>query len=231
MCWRRCGRCGSLACFISAHTRRKSRARGVQGPRLGLAAWPTPPRVPCPPPPACAPCSCAPRASAPRLTSRSRAGSRWGCWRSWLAGSRPAAGWPTAGARRAPAAASAHPTASCRLHPHRCLSLASFPDHANTETKLKQTHQPQDPFCYGAYSFVPPGGKKAFFDWLGYPGVAAGLSSQLALLPARASWGLLLLRLAPVPPPPLRWCMLCWRSIARQAHLAWLATLPAEAGM
>lgn len=28
----------------------------------------------------------------------------------------------------------------------------------------------QDPYCYGAYSFVPPGGKKAYYDWMGHPG-------------------------------------------------------------
>lgn len=28
----------------------------------------------------------------------------------------------------------------------------------------------QDRFSYGAYSYVPPDGKKAYYDWLGHPG-------------------------------------------------------------
>ncbi len=28
----------------------------------------------------------------------------------------------------------------------------------------------QDPFCYGAYSYVPPNGRKVYYDWLSHPG-------------------------------------------------------------
>jgi len=28
----------------------------------------------------------------------------------------------------------------------------------------------QDPYSFGAYSYVPPNGKKAYYDCLGHPG-------------------------------------------------------------
>lgn len=33
-----------------------------------------------------------------------------------------------------------------------------------------RTAVPQDPYCYGAYSFVPPHGRKAYYEWMSYPG-------------------------------------------------------------
>lgn len=34
----------------------------------------------------------------------------------------------------------------------------------------------QDPYSFGAYSYVPPNGKKSYYDCLGHPG---GLSAEL----------------------------------------------------
>ncbi|EFN52584.1 hypothetical protein CHLNCDRAFT_138597 [Chlorella variabilis] len=31
------------------------------------------------------------------------------------------------------------------------------------------TRWQQDPYCYGAYSFVPPHGRKAYYEWMSYP--------------------------------------------------------------
>lgn len=47
---------------------------------------------------------------------------------------------------------------------------------------------PQDRFCYGAYSYVPPGGRKAHYDMIGYPGAPASAcqaGSVSAPVPAR----------------------------------------------
>lgn len=45
---------------------------------------------------------------------------------------------------------------------------------ARIQLSLRVVHgiQPmmQDRFSYGAYSYVPPDGKKAYYDWLGHPG-------------------------------------------------------------
>ncbi|KAL4420498.1 hypothetical protein ABPG75_010154 [Micractinium tetrahymenae] len=44
-----------------------------------------------------------------------------------------------------------------------------FPEGYRAPLSFTVTRWSQDPFCYGAYSFVPPTGRKAYYDWLSYP--------------------------------------------------------------
>lgn len=74
--------------------------------------------------------------------------------------------------------ARAHPqlvTAPCRCHLRTARPAPPRPAHACIPLLCAAPlcSVSQDPFCYGAYSYVPPGGRKVHFDWLGYPGAAA----------------------------------------------------------
>lgn len=44
-----------------------------------------------------------------------------------------------------------------------------YPESYRPPLSFKVTRWSQDPFCYGAYSFVPPNGRKVYYDWLSYP--------------------------------------------------------------
>ncbi|KAL4436382.1 hypothetical protein ABPG77_009944 [Micractinium sp. CCAP 211/92] len=45
-----------------------------------------------------------------------------------------------------------------------------FPESYRPPLSFVVTRWSQDPFCYGAYSYVPPNGRKVYYDWLSHPG-------------------------------------------------------------
>jgi hypothetical protein len=45
----------------------------------------------------------------------------------------------------------------------------------------------QDPYSYGAYSYVPPHGRKAYYEWLSYPGAQPPCTASYRLPPLIAS--------------------------------------------